>query len=499
MSSFLTISSGTFSNFIGGAFVAVLFITAAHIALVGITRKRLVDDKGNQIPHGPIGLPLVGSFPFLTEWPELILDRWAKKYGSLYSMWLGNQLFVIISDPHVKMYVKSELVFAGRGITTTPYNDRWKKHRRLGTMWLSKPAVEKYGHVLDNEAVVFVKDLYRQGKGGLLPINIQEHAARFPLNNMLAITFGAPPIENVADPFVGEAVRLAHEFMNTTGPVSNLIDFIPILQKFPSEMKSRGKKLQSDLIETYGKMLHEVDGRLKRQENVPDCLAKNLLESRQENDSMTWTWLCFTSSVVQWFSALIPAYPEIQARAHEELDRVVGRDRLPTVEDEKNMPYIHAIIKEVERCYNPFWLGTPHVNTQDFTYRGQFIPKDTVVIINTYTMHHDEQRYPDPHRFNPDRYIDDSTLSSQSANLANPLERDHWMFGAGRRICPGMWLAEREVWLAIARMLWAFRLEEVPGEPIDLKSYVGLSGRSPVPFRLKMVPRHENVAKVLGV
>lgn len=48
---------------------------------------------------------------------------------------------------------------------------------------------------------------------------------------------------------------------------------------------------------------------------------------------------------MQWFSALIPAYPDIQAKAHAELDRVVGRNRLPTVEDEKNLPYIHAIVK----------------------------------------------------------------------------------------------------------------------------------------------------------
>lgn len=68
-----------------------------------------------------------------------------------------------------------------------------------------------------------------------------------------------------------------------------------------------------------------------------------------------------------------------------------------------------------------------------------------------------------------------------------------------RRICPGMWVAEREVWLAISRMLWAFKMEEIPGEPIDLKEYDGLSGRSPVPFRVKMVPRHANVEKVLGV
>lgn len=50
---------------------------------------------------------------------------------------------------------------------------------------------------------------------------------------------------------------------------------------------------------------------------------------------------------MQWFLAMIPAYPEIQKRAQDELDRVVGRHRLPTAEDEKNLPYCHAIIKEV--------------------------------------------------------------------------------------------------------------------------------------------------------
>ena len=62
-----------------------------------------------------------------------------------------------------------------------------------------------------------------------------------------------------------------------------------------------------------------------------------------------------------------------------------------------------------------------------------------------------------------------------------------------------MWVAEREVFLAIARMLWAFKMEEIPGEPIDLKEYDGLSGRSPVPFRIKTIPRDDNFAKALSV
>lgn len=68
------------------------------------------------------------------------------------------------------------------------------------------------------------------------------------------------------------------------------------------------------------------------------------------------------------------------------------------------------------------------------------------------------------------------------------------MFGAGRRICPRMIVAEREIWLTISRLIWAFTLEQVPGHPIDPREYDGLSGRSPVPL---LVPRHGNVKKVL--
>ncbi|KAF9486131.1 cytochrome P450, partial [Pholiota conissans] len=502
-----------------------LLSLAVYLASRVVYRKALTDKKGAAIPDGPMGLPILGSFPFLTKYPELTLDYWAQKFGTLYSLWLGNQLFVIISDPQIvkdlmvtngaifssrkEMFLKSQIIFAGRGITATPYNDRWRTHRRLATIWLNKTAVDGYTDVLDYEATVLVHDLYAHTQGGKLPINPQPHAGRCSLNNMLTITFGMRT-DSIDHPLVAEALRLSREFMNCTGPVSNLIDFIPVFQKLPSYMKNRGQKLHRDLVATYGGMINNIDQRMKRGEQVPDCLVKTLLESKEEEglDHLDMAILCSafmiggvetTASIMQWFSALIPAYPEIQAKAHAELDRVVGRNRLPKIEDEKNLPYIHAIIKEVERVHNPFWLGTPHVNTQDFTYRGQFIPKDSVLVLNTYTMHHDPKRHPDPHKFNPDRYIFDPTLSSESANLSNPNERDHWMFGVGRRICPGMWVAEREVFLAISRMLWAFKMDEIPGEKLDLKEYDGLSGRSPVPFRVKMLPRHDNVEKVLGL
>lgn len=82
-----------------------------------------------------------GCFPFLTNYPELTLDHWAKKFGPLYSMWLGDQLFVVVSDPQIvkdlvitngaifssrkEMFMKSQIIFARRGITATPYDETW--------------------------------------------------------------------------------------------------------------------------------------------------------------------------------------------------------------------------------------------------------------------------------------------------------------------------------------------------------------------------------------
>ena len=287
-------------------------------------------------------------------------------------MWLGDQLFVIVSNPKIakdlmvtngaifssrkEMFIKSQTIFAGRGITATPYNDRWRKHRRLATWWLNQKAVDSYTHVLDYEATEMLKCLYKAGKAGKLAVNPQAHAGRCSLNNMLTITFGMRTA-SVDDPLVKDALRLSREFMNCTGPMSNLIDFVPLLQHFNTKLKRRAKRLHRDLVQTYGGFIRDVERKLACGIPVDDCLAKDLVENQEQEDldelDMAILASAFmiggvetTASLMQWFSALIPAYPEIQKKAQKELDRVVGRYRLPSVEDECNLPYCHAIVKE---------------------------------------------------------------------------------------------------------------------------------------------------------
>ncbi|KAJ7826623.1 cytochrome P450, partial [Mycena leptocephala] len=496
--------------------LACTLLAASIVPL--LFRKNIRNANGILIPPGPLL-----RYAFLRKYPERALSDWAKKFGPLFSIWMGNQLFVVISDPKIahdllvkegaifssrkQYFMKNQTILAGRAITASPYDDKWRHHRRLVMQLLTPKAIQKYADVLDYEAAILVRSFYDESNKGTLPLDPANYAGRYALNNMLTISLGTRTTRSTT-PLIERALQLAMEFMDLTGPFSNPIDFITPLQWIPTRTRTRGRQLHRAIIEVYGTMYQDVKARMDAGEIVPECLVRTLIETT-EIENLDWTDTCMlaavftlggvhsTSGVIQWFLALIPSHPEIQARAHEELDRVVGQDCLPSAEDEPHLPYIRAIIKEVQRVHAPFWLATPHFSTQDYEYNGMFIPKDTAVVLDCFTIHHNEERYPDSYTFNPDRYLGDELSCAESAKLTNAELRDHFAFGAGRRICPGTVVAERELFLAISRILWAFNVKSIPSEPISLEEYEGMSGRTPLPFRVMFEPRHENVDEVL--
>ena len=88
---------------------------------------------------------------------------------------------------------------------------------------------------------------------------------------------------------------------------------------------------------------------------------------------------------------------------------------------------------------------------------GYFLPKGTIVFINAWGLHHDSARYPNPDTFDPDHYKGVTSLAPVLAAATDENTRDHYGYGSGRRLCPGIHLAERNLFLAIAKLLWAFR------------------------------------------
>jgi cytochrome P450 len=148
-------------------------------------------------------------------------------------------------------------------------------------------------------------------------------------------------------------------------------------------------------------------------------------------------------------------FPEVARAAQEELDRVCG-DRFPTLDDWDSLPYIRGCIKESLRWMPTAVLGVPHAVIRDDEYMGYTIPKGAGVLMNVWGVSRDATRHPDPSRFDPGRFADDHQTAAEAANNSDPSKRDHFVFGAGRRLCQGMHIAERSLFFAMARLLWAF-------------------------------------------
>jgi cytochrome P450 len=159
-----------------------------------------------------------------------------------------------------------------------------------------------------------------------------------------------------------------------------------------------------------------------------------------------------------WFSLAMLAYPEVQARAQAELDAVVGRTRLPTFADYPHLPYIRATVKETLRWRPVDPVGLPHRSIEDDWYEGMFIPKGTVCIANVWHLNRDPEIYgEDAAHFNPARHLDaDGNIAPGPPDTK---EESHVTYGFGRRLCVGRHVANNSLFIDIAILLWATKME----------------------------------------
>lgn len=100
--------------------------------------------------------------------------------------------------------------------------------------------------------------------------------------------------------------------------------------------------------------------------------------------------------------------------------------------------------------------AVPYAVTKDDEYMGYLISHGAGVLSNVCTIHHDPNRFSDPRRFDPDRYKDDRQPLHKAASNPDASKRDTLTFGAGRRICAGMHVAERSLLLGVSRIPWSF-------------------------------------------
>jgi len=164
-----------------------------------------------------------------------------------------------------------------------------------------------------------------------------------------------------------------------------------------------------------------------------------------------------TTSTLLTFVLAMLMYPEVQKMAQKELDGIVGRDRLPEMEDRDALPFITALVKECLRWRPPLPLASPHKSIADDEYKGFYVPAGSVVVGNSWAIMHDEERYPNPDAFDPSRFVD------REGRLRKDVPDPTEAFGFGRRICPGRYFLLDVAWLAMANILAVFSVEK----PVD--------------------------------
>lgn len=255
------------------------------------------------------------------------------------------------------------------------------------------------------------------------------------------------------------------------------VDIFPFLklipEKFMGNWRSRGQNVGDEMNALYNEWLMKV---IQRREAIgsKDCFLDRLLDQRDagkiDMHNHAIYFLCgtlmeggsdTTSSIIVAFIHALLKWPEIQTKAQAHIDKVIGEDRLPTWEDYDSLPYIAACVKEAMRWRPVVPLGFPHLVGEDDTVDGMLLPKGSQVFMNAFGMQHDPDRFENPEVFNPDRYLGVTQLASELAN-GDWDKRDHYGYGSGRRICLGIHVAERNLWMAMVTILWALKIERAP-------------------------------------
>lgn len=226
------------------------------------------------------------------------------------------------------------------------------------------------------------------------------------------------------------------------------------------------------------------------------CGRRRFRESRisLRASPFSFAYLSQTSSAIYALFLCLAQNPDVLRMAQIEIDSVVEGLRLPTFADRPSLPYVDAICKELLRWNAVSPTGPLHRTTENDVYDGYHIPADSIIFPNLEAMLHDPKTYTDPYRFKPERFLPE--LSGR------PAEQDpHTItFSVGRRMCPGIHLADANLFIVCAQIIAVFDVTKVVEngqvvEPIYEKLHGIVS--QPALFKVNISPRSEKAEQLI--
>lgn len=436
-------------------------------------------------PPGPKRRPLWGDLWAFRRDPIKFLTE-VKRYGDVVYFHLGPQGVYLFSHPD---YVKEIFVnqprnfYKGRGLQRskkllgegllTSEEEVHKRQRRLVQPAFHRQRIATYAKVMVDEAVK-IRDSWRDGQ----TIKISEEMMRLTLAIVAKTLFDANVDKEAKE--LGEAMSV---FVKSFDMIT--LPFVEILEKLPLP-RIRALNNARDLL---NKTIYRIiDERRASGKDHGDLLSMLLMAQDEEGDGKGMSNLQVrdeamtlfiaghetTANALTWTWYLLAQHPEIEKKVWQEVDQVL-KGRPATAEDYPQLTYLQMVLSESMRLYPPAWVVGRRV-VKECQVGGYTLPVDSITFSCQYLMHHDERYFPDPFKFDPERW-------TAEAKEQRP-RYSYFPFGAGPRQCIGEPFAWMEGVLLLATIAQKWRLSLVPGHKVEMQPLITLRAKHDIPMKV---------------
>ncbi|KAL2477929.1 Cytochrome [Forsythia ovata] len=461
--------------------------------------------KSGKLPPGPYPIPIIGNILELGQKPHLSLAKLSKTYGPLMYLKIGYLETIVVSSPEIAKDVlqKYDHVLSSRSVPSAamaeehhkhsmvwlPVENQWRKLRRICREQMFTLQRLDASWDLRREKLQKLFEYVSQCCVNGQAVNIGEAAFITSLNLMSATLFSVEFSEFNSDSSQ-EFKDVFWGVMKCVGS-PNFADYFPLLKYFDPQgllrqtkfyfgklfaifdgiidqrLKSRGTQMKDDLLEALLDLNQKPDPELSRDD------IKHLLLDLFVAGTDT------TTGTVEWTMSELLRNPNKLLKTRNELQDVIGVNGLIQESDISRLPYLQAVVKETFRFHPIAPLLVPHKANTDIEINGYVVPKNAQILVNIWASGRDSNTWSSPDSFMPERFLDRKTdFRGQDFELIP--------FGAGRRICPGLPLADRMVHLMLATLICKFewKLEEgLNPEEMDMSEKFGLTLQKVIPLK----------------
>ncbi|GFP96098.1 cytochrome p450 81e8 [Phtheirospermum japonicum] len=427
----------------------------------------------NSPPSPPGSLPIIGHVHLFKTLLHRTLHDFSQKVGPVFTILFGRRRVVVVSSATLveECFNKNDLIFANRpetavdrrslGFSPTtvigaPYGLHWRNLRKLCDLEVFAPTrLASFLSVRVDERDRMISDLYRVSAAGFTKVNVETKIVELTFNNIMRMVAGKRYYgEEAEDDEEAKRFRdLTKEALELTS-ASNPGEIFPFLNRIGFNGLERKLAAHSRRTDEFMQGLLGEHRRGERQNTMVDRLL-----ALQESEPGYYSDEVITGLIValiiagtdasvvttEWVMTLLLNHPEVMVKARQELDSHVGPDRMVDEQDLPKLRYLHCIILETLRLFPSVPMLVPHMPSQDCQIGGYNIPKDTMILVNAWSIHRDPKVWDEPLRFKPERF---ESIEVENQKLLP--------FGMGRRACPGAGLAQKFVGLALGSLIHCF-------------------------------------------